>query len=100
MPPRRHWLLDRICEPAGKTRSVTPPADWCALIHDGAGEGYRNNAIARLVGHLLRRHIEPLVTLELAFAFNDARCRPPLPEDEVVVIVDSIAAREMKRRHP
>jgi hypothetical protein len=94
------WLLDKICEPAGKTRSITPPTDWRALIHDGVDHGARNASVARLVGHLLRRHVEPLVTLELAFAFNDARCRPPLPEGEVVVIVDSIAAREMKRRRP
>jgi hypothetical protein len=31
-------------------------------------------------------------------AWNATRCRPPLDEAEVASIVDSIAARELKRR--
>jgi hypothetical protein len=38
------------------------------------------------------------MTLELALAFNDARCRPQLRRAEVVTVVDSIAALELKRR--
>ena len=92
------WLLDKICESTGNTRSATAPADWCALIHDGADEGCRNSSIARVVGHLLYRRVDPVMTLELALAFNEARCRPPLPADEVATIANSVAAREMKRR--
>ena len=33
-----------------------------------------------------------MVALEIASAFNDARCRPPLSDDELLLIVDSIAA--------
>ncbi len=75
-----------------------PATAWQDLIRNGAGEGSRNDSIARLVGHLLRRRVEPMMTLELALAFNDARCRPPLPRSEVITIVDSICALELKRR--
>jgi hypothetical protein len=91
------WLLELVAA-SGNSKAATSPEEWRTLAHDGVAEGERNTSIARLAGHLLRRHVDPLVTLELALAFNDARCRPPLPENEVAVIIDSIAAREMKRR--
>jgi Bifunctional DNA primase/polymerase, N-terminal/Primase C terminal 1 (PriCT-1) len=91
------WLLDKITEPQADA-ATTPTTVWRDLIHDGVAEGCRNDAITRVVGHLLRRHVDPLITLELAIAFNDARCRPPLTPDEVVAITDSIAALELRRR--
>ena len=64
----------------------------------GVAEGERNNTLARLVGHLLRRRVDPYVALELALCWNATRCRPPLPEAEVLRVADSIAARELRRR--
>jgi hypothetical protein len=93
------WLLDKITAPPAETASPTTAAvAWQVLIRDGVGEGCRNDSIARLAGHLLRRRVDPEITLELAAAFNDARCRPPLSRAEVVAVVDSIAALELKRR--
>lgn len=91
------WLLDMIIAPADQD-AATPAEDWRNLIRDGVGEGRRNDSIARLVGHLLQRRLDPLVSLEIAIAFNDARCRPPLAHAEVTAVVDSIAARELKQR--
>jgi Primase C terminal 1 (PriCT-1) len=71
---------------------------WNDLVRDGAGKGCRNDSLTRLVGHLLYRHVDPLTTLEIALAVNDARFRPPLPRAEVTAIVDSIAAIELRRR--
>lgn len=93
------WLLEQIAEPT-RNSAATPRADWRALIHAGVDEGGRNSTVARVVGHLLRKHVEPLVVLEIAIAFNEARCRPPLPPGEIAIIVNSIAAREVKRRQP
>ncbi|MER3407679.1 MAG: hypothetical protein C4292_02515 [Nitrososphaera sp.] len=42
--------------------------------------------------------MDPLITLELCRAWNEARCRPPLPDAEVVRTVHSIARREIDRR--
>jgi hypothetical protein len=63
-------------------------------------EGARNDSLARLTGYLLRRRPAPHVVLELVRAVNQARCTPPLSDEEVVRTVDSIARREAGRmRH-
>jgi hypothetical protein len=94
--PAPAWLLNKITAPA-RSPSLAP-VEWCELIADGVSEGHRNDSLARLTGHLLRHRVDPLVTLELIIAVNDARCRPPLSRAEVRTVVNSIAARELKRR--
>ena len=91
------WLLDRI---GGReeTHTATPPDEWAALVRDGAGEGSRNQAIARLAGYLLRRRPAPRVVLEFLRAWSESRCRPPLDDEEISRTVDSIARREVERR--
>jgi len=90
------WLLDMITAPVRDT--ATAATAWHDLIRDGAAKGCRNDNMTRVVGHLLHRHVDPMITLEIALAINDARWRPPLPRAEILAIVDSIAARELKRR--
>ena len=92
------WLLDKIAEPNGRNAKPAPSSRWLELVRDGISEGRRNDSLARLAGFLLRRHVDALVATEIVLAVNDARCRPPLEHDEVIAIIDSIAAREMKRR--
>ncbi len=91
------WLLERIAatRTADKARKT---AQWRTLARDGAVDGERNVTIARLSGLLLGRRIDPHVCLDLMLAFNATRCRPPLPEDEVVATVASIARRELASR--
>lgn len=96
--PAPDWLLAKIAEPASAKKAATPPAEWQSLVHDGVSEGKRNDSITRLAGYLLRRRVDALLAVEIIFAVNEARCRPPLERNEVIAIVDSIAAREMKRR--
>jgi Bifunctional DNA primase/polymerase, N-terminal/Primase C terminal 1 (PriCT-1) len=90
------WLVATLRQPGLKP--VTAPADWRELVRNGVIEGKRNDATARLAGHLLRRSVDPRVTLELVLAWNIARCQPPLPPSEVVIIVNSIARLELERR--
>jgi hypothetical protein len=93
------WLLDRIASPNGNGNGhATPAADWRDLVRGGVGEGQRNDSVCRLAGYLLRHRIDAVVTLEILTAWNLVRCQPPLDSDEVAAIVDSIAARELKRR--
>jgi hypothetical protein len=94
------WLVTKANGGNGNSGNGTaaPASTLRGLLYDGVSEGARNDSAARLAGHLLRRHVDPLVTLEMLLAWNATRCRPPLDEDEVVAIVDSIAARELKRR--
>jgi hypothetical protein len=91
------WLLDRIGD-RDEMHAATPPDEWAALVRNGAGEGGRNQAVARLAGYLLRRRPAPRVVLELLRAWSESRCRPPLSEEEVIRTVESIARREMERR--
>ena len=90
------WLLQRVA--ASTTNTPTPVAEWRSLVAEGVDEGSRNSTVARLSGHLLRRFIDPHVALELMQIWNAARCRPPLPEADIIRIVDSICAAEAKRR--
>jgi putative DNA primase/helicase len=99
LPP---WLLNVVDEP---TLAKTGPlnigrvqTDWRARLAEPVGEGERNIALARLAGLLLGRRIDPHTCLDLVLAFNSARCRPPLPDLEVVSTVASIARREFAGR--
>jgi hypothetical protein len=94
------WLLTRANGTNGTNGNgaAAPPSTWRDLVCDGVDEGSRNDSIARLAGYLLRHHVDPIVTLELLSGWNATRCRPPLDGKELATIVDSIAARELKRR--
>jgi Bifunctional DNA primase/polymerase, N-terminal/Primase C terminal 1 (PriCT-1) len=93
------WLLQRVCDQAkGAAPPPRPPAEWRELVTNGAGEGTRNQAATKLTGHLLRRHVDPHVTLTLLLAWNAQHCNPPLPDNEIHTIVSSICGRELKRR--
>jgi hypothetical protein len=87
------WLL-----PERQSKPAVPASSWRALVCNGVTEGARNQSIAKLAGHFLRRYIDPHVTLEMLTVWNMARCQPPLSEAEVQDIVNSIAGREIKRR--
>jgi hypothetical protein len=93
------WLLDRLRAPSSTSVvKVTPTDEWRELVHNGVDVGQRNRSVARLAGHLMRRSVDPLFTLELLLAWDEARCRPPLGAREITTIVDSIAGKEMRRR--
>jgi Bifunctional DNA primase/polymerase, N-terminal/Primase C terminal 1 (PriCT-1) len=92
------WLIDLATEPANGIVAATPPEEWCDLIAAGVSKGARNCTIARLAGHLLRKHVDPFIVLEILQVWNASRCTPPLPAASVEKIVGSIASRELKRR--
>jgi hypothetical protein len=93
------WLARMVATPAKPNgRCATLPESWRKLVAEGVSEGRRNEAIARLAGLLLRKHIDPYVTLDLCRAWNSCRCRPPLNDDDIARTVNSIAGRELARR--
>lgn len=96
LPP---WLLTGNATGAStQTPRAIPSTEWQRLLAGPIPEGRRNDSLTRLTGHLLRRGVHPVVAMELVLAVNRARCVPPLPEQEVVNLVDSIAGRELRRR--
>ena len=92
------WLLAKIVERANGGTLPTPPSEWRALMTDGVPEGQRNSTLARIAGYLLRHHIDPVFAAGLVRIFNATRCLPPLPDEDVGRIVNSIAGKELKRR--
>lgn len=68
------------------------------LAAGGADEGERNDAVARLFGHLVRRDVDIQVATDLMLAWNREKNRPPLPDDEVIAVMQSIAGTELRRR--
>jgi hypothetical protein len=72
--------------------------DWAGFAAREIAEGGRNAAITKLSGYLLRHYIDPFLALELAISWNEAHCIPPLPRDEIVRTVNSIAGIELRRR--
>ena len=89
------WLLDLLEAANGQGRM---PEDWLDIVTKPVGEGARNDTVATLAGLLFRRMPDPEVALELLVCWHAVKCRPPLPPDELKRTVDSIAAREMRRR--
>jgi putative DNA primase/helicase len=100
LPDMPDWLLAKACDPpAANGHAVAAmPETWRRLVAEGVDLGRRNDAVARLAGHLLRRELDPYVALDLIRCWNAVRCRPPLGEAEIRNTVKSIAAREMRRR--
>ncbi|MFQ3845442.1 primase alpha helix C-terminal domain-containing protein [Staphylococcus pseudoxylosus] len=61
----------------------------------GVGEGERNQALASLVGLLLRRYIEPELVYGLISAWSQ-QCNPPIDETEVNHTFNSIFNKHKK----
>ncbi len=57
-------------------------------------EGSRNNALTSFAGVMQRRAMSYGAVLAALLAENEARCRPPLKEEDVVRIVDSVSRYE------
>ena len=94
--PMPAWLAAAVVRHL--QRSGHPLAYWRQLVRDGVDEGTRNNTIASLAGHLLWHGVDPVVALELLLAWNRVCCRPPLDNEEVARIVDSISHLHERER--
>jgi hypothetical protein len=62
------------------------------------GEGGRNNALTRYAGRLLSKGIPDDEVLVLVSAVNQTKCKPPIPQTEVNMMVAGLSIREAKKR--
>jgi hypothetical protein len=95
------WLIGLTQQPGTNSGETTSPARserWIQAISQNCCESRRNDTLARLAGHLLRRYVDPYVVLELARLWNRGRCQPPLDDAEVMRTVNSICLREAQRQ--
>lgn len=96
LAPLPRWLLEVTPDEGGHRGHG---ADyWRRLVHQGVVEGERNSAVASFAGHLLWRGVDVEVATELLLCWNRVRCRPPLPDDEVVRTVESILRTQLRHR--
>lgn len=101
LAPLPEWLFEEQIRKG--SHAGHPIRYWRKLLAEGVSEGTRNNTIASLSGHLLWHGVDPKIVTELLLCWNRIRCRPPLPDAEVVRTVQSIVRlheREEKADHP
>lgn len=92
------WLLEVSQRHTRGDAGAQEPSEWLDMMRDGVTEGGRNHAMARLVGHFLRRYIDLELTREVCHLVNRTKFKPALPDHEVDRIVDSLHVRELQRR--
>ena len=94
-PPIPDWLYQKLIkkhEQPSKTVS-----HWQSFVSKTYKEGERNSTLTSLVGYLLAKRLDPLVALKLTLSFNKTNLIPSLTEDEVISIVNSICAKELRK---
>jgi hypothetical protein len=99
LAPLPDWVLRQAIEQPA--RLGHPIAHWRRLVREGVPEGARNNTVASLAGHLLRHRVDASVVTEVLLCWNRVRCQPPLMDEEVVSVVESIKrlhSRDDQRR--
>lgn len=91
------WLM-RLLRQDGAELAKKPDSFWSQLAFSGIAEGTRNQTLTTIAGHMLRRYVNGYLSLWILKLINRAACKPPLPEDEVERIVDSVAGLELRRQ--
>jgi hypothetical protein len=90
------WLLDRLRRRTSRGQGRTAE-EWLQAVGTPIPEGRRNQALAEVAG-LLFRKLPAEVAAELAVCWAQVKLSPPLPEQEVLRTLDSIASCELRRR--
>jgi hypothetical protein len=96
--PAPRQLQALLLQASLRRKQAAPPKEWRALVSEPCLEGRRNTEAARLTGYLLARDVDPYVVEGLVGSWSTAHCIPPLSPREISTIVNSICAREFRRR--
>jgi len=97
--PAPEWLVKLMVTESQRDRSPGVRRRQAPMVSDEMiREGTRNHMITRMAGSMLRRYIDPEEVLDMCRKANEARCQPPLHENEVERIVNSICGSELRRR--
>lgn len=88
------WLLSLVQPTNGKTKGPAPAIEGPIL------EGARNTTLTSMAGSMRQRGMSEAAILAALRSENEARCQPPMPDEEVQQIAVSVAKYEpaaMKR---
>lgn len=66
-------------------------------ITSGVNKGARNNSLASLVGYLLKKGLDPQITMNLVLGWNKLN-NPPMPNNEVKRTFESILRRHLANK--
>jgi hypothetical protein len=91
------WLLDLLIPKVAQLDDRRPDEHWQRIIRNGVDDGTRNATAASLAGKMLRLGLTATETYEFLLTWNE-RNRPPLTDARILRTVESIAARELRRR--
>ena len=75
------------------------PLSLCKATSAKVPEGERNTTLTSKAGRLFYEGLHSHEVLKQLLEFNITKCEPPLPEDEVVAIVESIARYPVPAEH-
>lgn len=89
------WLISLV-QTSPKAIQKKSPVDWVTMLK-GVQEGCRNDCLTRLVGKLLAHGLDSEFVFYLAWAWNEARCVPPLPQDEFIRTFISVYKMNAKK---
>jgi Bifunctional DNA primase/polymerase, N-terminal/Primase C terminal 1 (PriCT-1) len=93
--PMPDWLLERARERPLNGNGRVPASQW-ARIAQGVDHGQRNDTVARVMGHLLGKGVDPPLARALVVGWNQRFNRPPTPESEVIKTCNSIMRAELR----
>ena len=93
--PPPTWLLQKINSQSEASSNSSKDLLSLALAQVTAGN--RNVTMTRFAGLLLRT-IHPRLALELCLCLNKVKFQPPLSEDEILTIFNSISRKELSKR--
>ncbi|MCX7701549.1 MAG: DUF3987 domain-containing protein, partial [Gemmataceae bacterium] len=91
LPP--DWLIDaidRVAERLGKTGRNGKHEAPSPMAEGVIPEGRRNTALASFAGSMRRRGLTAGEIAAALLVINERRCRPPLPDEEVRRIAESV----------
>ncbi|RIV17908.1 DNA primase [Alicyclobacillaceae bacterium I2511] len=89
------WLVQMVTKQSVKSNND----GLMSTLADGLTEGSRNMGIAQLAGLLLSHGLNITMAWMLTSSYNKNYCIPPLDDQEILKIFQSIANRELIQRH-
>jgi len=89
------WLLTLLVEHESQRPLFSQ--DYTAIVAEGVRLGERNSQLTTLAGHWIAFGHSADETREICLLVNEKRCAPPLPNREVVKLVESIVKREKRK---
>ncbi|MGO2950120.1 bifunctional DNA primase/polymerase [Lentilactobacillus kefiri] len=99
--PAPGWIIDKLkatseVKAVSSVRIKKYTGKLLDKIVAGTGQGDRNVWLTRLIGQLFMVGAEPETVRQLAYVFNEKFIDPPLLENDVGTIFNSILRREVK----